>query len=112
MACPSHGTAIEARHRLCAAMFRFTVDTKAKGSRAGGFTADELMVVWAMLFVFANGRSGLCYPSYDALCQASGKSRQVVANAVRTADAYGFIREVRRRKLLVVKFGAGITSSA
>jgi hypothetical protein len=103
---------LAARQDLYARVFKFTVDTKVKGNRAGGFTADELMVIWALLFVFTNSRTGLCMPSYDALCRASGKSRQVVANAVRKANDFGFIKRVRRRKLIVVRFGDGMASSA
>jgi helix-turn-helix protein len=75
---------------------------RAPGHAYGaGITAKGLEIMEALLWRFHNAKSGLCFPSYDALAKAAGCARSTVAEALKALEGAGLIswvnRLVRRR---------------
>lgn len=70
--------------------------TKAPGRRNGTLGYAGLAVLKALLLRFANGKTGLCCPSYTALQCATGLCRQAIADALSRLERAGLLRIVRR----------------
>jgi hypothetical protein len=49
----------------------------------GVITAKALAVFAALIWAFHNARSGLCFPSYEAIEEAAGCGRSTVAEALK-----------------------------
>jgi hypothetical protein len=72
---------------------------RAPGQGYGsGITAKVLDVLEALLFRFHNARTGLCYPSYEALAAAADCARSTVAAAIQALELAGVISWVNRIK--------------
>jgi len=69
--------------------------TKQRGRQNGAISRPGLMVLRVLLFKFLS-RDGRCFPSYDALCKATGLCRQSVSNALGRLEASGLLRITRR----------------
>jgi hypothetical protein len=67
-----------------------------KGKHYGIITAKMLDVLKALLWVFHNGRSGLCFPSYEAIAKAAGCARSTVAEAIKALEDAGLLTWVNR----------------
>ncbi|CAN0420745.1 unnamed protein product, partial [Phaeothamnion confervicola] len=70
--------------------------TKAPGRRNGLLGQAGIQVLKALLLRFANGRTGLCCPSYTAIQCATGLCRQAIADALARLETAGFVKIVRR----------------
>ncbi len=74
------------------AMMRRTIAGKAYGA----ITAKTYAVLGALLYRFHNSRSGLCFPSYEAIADAASCSRSTVANALAVLEEVGLLSWVNR----------------
>jgi AraC-like DNA-binding protein len=66
------------------------------GRHYGEITAKALDVLNALLWGFHNARSGLCFPSYEAIAEKAGCARSTVAEAVKALEASGLLSWVNR----------------
>jgi hypothetical protein len=86
-----------------------------KGRAYGQVTAKAFAVLQALLWGFHNAKSGLCFPSYEAIADAAGCARSTVAEAIRTLEDAGLLtwcnRLKRVRELVDGLPGIGATRS-
>jgi hypothetical protein len=68
------------------------------GKAYGVVTAKALAVLEALLWAFHNARSGLCFPSYEAIAKAAGCARSTVAEAIKALEDAGVLSWVHRIK--------------
>jgi AraC-like DNA-binding protein len=66
------------------------------GKHYGDITAKALDVLDALLWGFHNARSGLCFPSYEAIAEKAGCARSTVAEALKALEASGLLSWVNR----------------
>ena len=57
----------------------------------GPITRAFLEVLQALLWGFHNARSGICFPSYEAIATRAGCARSTVAEALRVLDWAGVL---------------------
>jgi helix-turn-helix protein len=69
-----------------------------KGRAYGVVSAKALAVLEALLWGFHNGRSGLCFPSYERIAEAAGCARSSVAEAIKALESCGVLSWVNRIK--------------
>jgi hypothetical protein len=69
-----------------------------KGRAYGEITAKALAVLEALLWAFHNARSGLCFPSYEAIAEAAHCARSTVAEALQALEEAGILSWVHRVK--------------
>jgi hypothetical protein len=62
-----------------------------KGGHYGPITAKTYAIFAALLVGFHNGQSGRCFPSYDAIAEATGCCRRMVADALTALEAAGLL---------------------
>jgi hypothetical protein len=74
-----------------------------KGKAYGVVTAKALAVLESLLWAFHNGKSGLCFPSYERIAEAAGCARSTVAESIRALEASGLISWVHRIKRVRVR---------
>jgi Helix-turn-helix domain len=67
-----------------------------KGKAYGAISAKALAVLQALLWTFHNGKSGLCYPSYEKIAEAAGCARSTVAVAIQALELAGVLTWVHR----------------
>jgi hypothetical protein len=67
-----------------------------KGRHYGQVTAKAYAIFAALLMGFHNGKSGRCFPSYDAIAEAAGCCRQTVATALAALEAAGLLGVANR----------------
>ena len=81
-----------------------------KGKHYGAVTAKALAVLEALLWAFHNGKSGLCFPSYERIADAAGCARSSIAGALHALEDAGILSWVHRLKRVRVRcpdlFGA------
>ena len=70
--------------------------TKGKGLRNGVLGLPALTVLRCLLLRFHNRKTGLCYPSYSAIQEATGLCRQSIARALDRLERAGVLRITRR----------------
>ena len=68
----------------------------AKGKHYGVITAKDVDVLDALLWGFHNARSGLCFPSYQAVAERAKCARSTVAEAIKRLEAAGILTWVNR----------------
>ena len=68
------------------------------GKAYGQITAKALAVIEALLWAFHNAKSGLCFPSYEAIAEAAHCARSTVAEAIRALEDAGVLSWVNRIK--------------
>jgi hypothetical protein len=68
------------------------------GKAYGEITAKALAVLEALLWAFHNAKSGLCFPSYEAIAKAAHCARSTVAEAIRALEDAGVLTWVQRVK--------------
>jgi hypothetical protein len=66
------------------------------GKHYGAITAKALAVLEALLWGFHNARSGLCFPSYEAIAAKAGCARSTVAEAIKALEEAGLMSWVNR----------------
>jgi hypothetical protein len=69
-----------------------------KGKAYGAVTAKAVAVLEALLWSFHNARSGLCFPSYEAIAEAAHCARSTVAEAIKALEDAGVLTWVQRIK--------------
>ena len=69
-----------------------------KGRAYGVVTAKAVAVLEALLWVFHNNRSGLCFPSYETIAEAAHCARSTVAEALHALENAGVLSWVHRIK--------------
>jgi hypothetical protein len=69
-----------------------------KGRAYGEITAKALAVLEALLWAFHNAKSGLCFPSYEAIAEAAACARSTVAEALKALEDAGILSWVHRVK--------------
>jgi hypothetical protein len=69
-----------------------------KGRAYGEVTAKALAVLEALLWAFHNAKSGLCFPSYEAIAEAAHCARSTVAEAIHALEDAGILSWVHRIK--------------
>jgi Helix-turn-helix domain len=69
-----------------------------KGRAYGVVTAKTLAVLEALLWGFHNAKSGLCFPSYEAIAAAADCARSTVAEAIKALEDAGVMSWVHRIK--------------
>ena len=69
-----------------------------KGKAYGEITAKALAVLEALLWIFHNARSGLCFPSYERIAEAASCARSTVAEAIKALEDAGILSWVNRLK--------------
>jgi Helix-turn-helix domain len=67
-----------------------------KGKAYGAITAKAEAVARALLWAFHNAKSGLCFPSYEAIAEAAGCARSTVAEAIKALEDAGVLTWVQR----------------
>jgi hypothetical protein len=83
--------------------------TKEKGRRNGALGNVGLEVLRALLFKFADRKSGLCFPSYLALQMLTGRCRGAIAAAICRLEHAGIIKVTRRLKRVWIDRRSPIT---
>ena len=93
-----HSTPLDrnARAKLLFMAERIERHTKVAGRRNGSFGYAGLAVLRALVLRFANGRTGLCCPSYQTLRAHTGLCRQANADALHRLEAAKIIKITRR----------------
>jgi hypothetical protein len=84
-----------AKARIKVLMHALTRRTEP-GKAYGKLTAKAYAVGIALLFVFHNAASGLCFPSYEAIAEAAGCSRSTVAEAIKMLESAGVLTWANR----------------
>ena len=72
-----------------------------KGKAYGDITAKALAVLEALMWIFHNARSGLCFPSYERIAEAAGAARSTVAEAIKALEDAGILSWVNRIKRVI-----------
>jgi hypothetical protein len=67
-----------------------------KGKHYGIITAKAIDVLQALLWVFHNGRSGLCFPSYESIAEKAGCARSTVGEHIKALEDAGLLTWVNR----------------
>lgn len=81
--------------------------TKGKGLRNGVLGLPALIVLRCLLMRFHNRKTGLCYPSYSAIQEATGLCRQSIARALANLESARVLR-ITRRLVRVASEAGGI----
>jgi hypothetical protein len=68
------------------------------GKAYGEITAKALAVLEALLWAFHNAKSGLCFPSYEAIAEAAHCARSTVAEAIKALEDAGVLSWIHRIK--------------
>jgi hypothetical protein len=61
------------------------------GQRGGALGRAALDILGALLWVFHNARSGVCFPSYETIAAKSGCARSTVAEAIKALEFAGVL---------------------
>jgi hypothetical protein len=79
--------------------------SKGKGCRNGVLGIPAMMILRCLLMRFHNRKTGLCYPSYDALQAVTGLCRQSIAVALDRLERAGVLRITRRMVRIAGELG-------
>jgi Helix-turn-helix domain len=82
-----------------------------KGKHFGALTGKAVDVALALLFMFHNERSGLCFPSYEAIAEAAGCNRGYVAELLAMLERAGILTWCHRLKRVPRRIGGVIRST-
>lgn len=86
-----------AKARITARARALKVKTK-KGKHYGAITAKDCDVLEALLWLFHNCKTGLCFPSYESIAAKAKCSRSHVGAAIKRLEAAGLLTWVNRLK--------------
>jgi hypothetical protein len=62
---------------------------RVPGQRGGALGRAALDVLGALLWVFHNARTGVCFPSYERIAEQAGCARSTVAEAIKALEWAG-----------------------
>jgi len=82
--------------------------TKGKGQRNGILGVPAIMVLRCLLMRFHNRKTGLCFPSYDAIREMTGLCRQSIAVALQRLESAGVLKITRRMIRVAGALGGAI----
>jgi len=82
--------------------------TKGRGQRNGILGVPAMMVLRALLMRFHNRKTGLCFPSYDAIQEVTGLCRQSIAVALQRLESAGVLKITRRLIRIAGALGGAI----
>ena len=71
---------------------------RQQGQHTGPITRTFMTVLQALVFGFANTKTGSCFPSYEAIAKRAGCCRSSAIEAVNTLEAAGIVRVWARLK--------------
>ena len=94
----AHGVPLDRNTRAAPALSRRTARAAHQGARTAQWRPGRHGARGAACAApaFANGRTGLCCPSYTALQACTGLCRQAIADALARLEAAGIVRIARR----------------
>ena len=95
---PARGIPLD-RNAKVRIMFRaraWNARHRQPGQHRGPLTRAYIEVLEAMLWGFHNSRSGLCFPSYEAIAKKAGCCRDTVYEAIRALEAAEVLTWVNR----------------
>jgi len=78
------------------ALARSLTSRTEKGKAYRAVSAETLAVLGALLWPFHNAKSGLCFPSDEAIAEAAGCARSTVAEALKALEEAGVLTWVHR----------------
>jgi Helix-turn-helix domain len=87
------------KHRIMAFARTFMPPTE-KGKHWGKLTPKFIEVLWALLFVFPNAKTGMCFPSYETIAAAAKCNVDTVGEAIKALEAVGILTWVHRLRLI------------
>ncbi len=80
-----------AKARIMAYARAWSARNKLPGQHKGPITRTFLDVLQALLWGFHNSRSGICFPSYEAIADRAGCARSTVAEALKALEWAGVL---------------------
>jgi hypothetical protein len=80
-----------AKCRIAAYARAWTARNRQPGQHKGPITRAFLEVLQALLWGFHNSRSGVCFPSYEAIAERAGCARSTVAEALKALEWAGVL---------------------
>jgi hypothetical protein len=89
--------------QLIGQLFTLTRD----GRRQGIMKQSGMTVLRSLMLHFANGKTGLCYPSYEAVAANTGLGRSTVADAISVLSDIGFLEVTNRVKRVPIRGRSG-----
>jgi DNA-binding FadR family transcriptional regulator len=90
---PGHAVPLDrnAKVRIAAYARAWSVHNRQPRQRKGPITRAFLDVLQALLWGFHNSRSGICFPSYEAIADKAGCARSTVAEALKVLEWAGVL---------------------
>jgi hypothetical protein len=92
----------EAKNRIKVLAKALTRRTEP-GKHYGAITAKAFAVCLALLMGFHNTRTGLCFPSYEAIAEAADCNRDTVAEAIKMLEDAGILTWCNRRARVTIR---------
>jgi Helix-turn-helix domain len=80
-----------AKVRIAAYARAWSARNRQPGQHKGPITRAFLDVLQALLWGFHNSRSGICFPSYEAIAERAGCARSTVAEALKVLEWAGLL---------------------
>jgi Helix-turn-helix domain len=80
-----------AKVRIAAYARAWSARNRQPGQHKGPITRAFLEVLQALLWGFHNSRSGICFPSYEAIAERAGCARSTVAEALKVLEWAGVL---------------------
>jgi hypothetical protein len=95
---PARGIPLDgnAKARLKAFVRGYNAKHRQEGQHRGPITRAYMEVFEAMLFGFHNSKSGLCFPSYEAIAEKAKCCRDTVYEAIKVLEAANVLTWVNR----------------
>ncbi|MGE4046486.1 MAG: helix-turn-helix domain-containing protein [Acetobacteraceae bacterium] len=95
---PARGISLDrnAKARIMVYARAWTARHRQPGQHRGPLTRAYLEVLEALLWGFHNSRTGLCFPSYEAIAAKAGCCRDTVYEAIRALEAADVLTWVSR----------------
>lgn len=100
---PAHGMDRNLKCRVMAYARTWNRAHKTGRQHTGPITRAFMDVLQALVFQFANSKTGSCFPSYDAIAAKTDCARSVAIAAVNVLEAAGVLRVVNRLKRVGIK---------
>lgn len=100
------------RVRLMHAVETYERQTKRYRCPNGALGRPAVAILRTLLFRYANVRTGLCCPSYDALQRVTGLCRQSIANGLKALEAARVLVVKRGRRRLWYGRGGSVVVQA
>jgi helix-turn-helix protein len=95
---PARGIPLDgnAKARLKAFVLGYNAQHRQQGQHRGPITRAIMEVFEAMLFGFHNSKTGLCFPSYEAIAEKAECCRDTVYEAIKVLEAANVLTWVNR----------------